>query len=225
MPFRYGYVTAQNGKVHAVAVHDKIVEIFKTEQEARDAADRLNRQERSLKTPSQKAEWLRKWAAAPDRRSLWPARRNCPGSASAPAGSPDRTRLLHPLGKSRIRPAPRRGNIPDGKRIRRRGVPAGRDMERHPQSVTDCFFLVNWRGNPGRWTDQEWDMAVVMPFILLRLDPERIKDHLPERACEPEYWLNRAAPPPGAKRTTSTIWNLAYTWSTPNPTAGCTCPT
>lgn len=67
MPFKYGYLTARGGKVHAVATTTKVVILCDTEQEARNQADRLNQEERSLKTPYDKAEWFQKWTGAPDK--------------------------------------------------------------------------------------------------------------------------------------------------------------
>ena len=68
MPFKYAYLTRGGGKVHAVARHNKAVQTIPTEQQARDEAGRLNRQESTLKTPQEKADWDRYWNNAPDRR-------------------------------------------------------------------------------------------------------------------------------------------------------------
>ena len=188
MPFKYAYITRGGGMVHAVARHNKAVQTFPTEQQAREEADRLNRRENDIKTPQEKADWARYWNNVPDRRpspgsnvviSQTAGRRIMPGSPT-PWGEAQQAVHLG-AGVHQVTCAGHGGlYLPD---------PV---WDLLPPAVRQSMHLQGWGQYPKNWAEEDCDLPVIMPFILHLLDQHAVQQEFGERGTDPAYWRRRA---------------------------------
>ena len=196
MQFRYAYLTRQGNRIHTVALGDKAVKLFDNEQEARDEADRLNQEERSLKTPSEKAEWFRRWTDAPDKRNEAYAMRRegrepPPGDENPEPGI--REGCVTPWGEAHSVM-----HLGAGVHMTQTESHGGlfipsRILKEMPQAVKDCLHQVRTTGQyAGNWAEEDCDLAVVMPFIFSRLNPELLERCFGQEAREILWWTGHA---------------------------------
>lgn len=196
MPFRYAYFTRQGDKVHAVAVNSKAVKLFSTEQEARDEADRLNQEERSLKTPSEKAEWFRRWADATDKRNEADAMLYENHEPPPRDETPEpiiREGCVTPWGEAHS--VMHLGSGVHMTQTESHGglfIPS-RILKEMPQAVKDCMHQVRTTGQyVSNWAEEDCDLAVVMPFIFGHLNPELLGRCFGQDAKEIQWWNGHA---------------------------------
>ena len=169
MPFRYAYLTRGGDKIHTVARHNKAIQTFPTEQQARDEADRLNRQENALKTPEEKANWARYWENAPDRR---------PGPGSNVIISQTAGRRIMPGSPTPWGEAQQADHLGAGVHLVTCAGHGGLYLpdpvwDLLPPAVRQSMHLQGRGQYPKNWAEEDCDLPVVMPFILYLLDPAR----------------------------------------------------